>query len=117
MTVLQLIDVRAVYSTYQKTITIGTTGRTLIVENPKSKESKYLASYALSQPTFDNHIASDDQYVDLSLITTIMSTKQIHDRSVSTASLDSNNKFTAVTYAVLTEFDLDGYQNIIIRKW
>lgn len=115
-TILQLIDVRAAYSNFTKTFELSTHGRTLIIENPKTRESAALVKYTSSVATADLPSGcggSNDRY-DVATIKTVMTIKQICDRMES--ELD-DNEFTAVLYAVIDSFDLDGIGKIFTRKW
>lgn len=115
-TVLQLIDVRAAYSRYNSSIELSTHGRTIIIENPKTRETDALNTYMTSVSMADLPSCGIESVAnfDVASITTVMTIKQIHDRIES----DQNGEeFTAVLYAVIETFDLDGFGKIFARRW
>lgn len=116
LTVLQLIDVRAAYSPFSRSVELSTHGRTLIIENPKTRESTALLQYASSIPLADLPFGGSigSALIDLSSITTVMTIKQINDRMDSE---QSGEEFTAVLYALIETFDLDGFGRLFMRRW
>lgn len=45
-----------------------------------------------------------------------MTVRQIYDRIDGNLN-DDNDEFTAVLFAMITQFDLDGLSNVISKKW
>lgn len=114
-TVLQLIDVRAEYSTYSKAVELASNSRTLIVENPDTPESRSLKIVARNTPVTSADDGSGT--VDLASITTVMTCQQILDR-VDGDVIGNEDHFTAVLYAVVTRYDLDGTSSqVYSRRW
>lgn len=115
-TVLQLIDVRSTYSTYSKLVELSTNSRTLIVENPDSPESHSLQTFAQNSPVITYNAADESSGIDLASITTVMTCQQILDRTEADI-IGSDDHFTAVVYAVVTVYDLDGCSQVSSRRW
>lgn len=115
-TVLQLIDVRSAYSKFSKSVELSTHGRTLIIENPKTREFEALIAYLSTISLTDLPSGGNDSTAicDVAAITTVMTIKQIYDRMESE---QSGNEFTAVLYAIIETFDLDGFGKVFTRRW
>lgn len=112
-TVLQLIDVRSIFSTYSKMVELSTNSRTLIVENPDSVNSRTLKTFALNAPVNTYNESSE---INLASITTVMTCQQIIDR-IDAHIIGSDDYFTAVVYAVVSLYDLDGSNLVFSRRW
>lgn len=136
-TILLIIDVRVEFDQYYKSICLGMSGRTIITEDPAMEEADKLLIhvmktsthdtelvYSASSNTTDRKIAMSNEESSLSLsyffkastITSIMTVQQIVDRAEGDLKTEEDH-FTALCYAVITRFDLDGCSRIISRKW
>lgn len=115
-TVLQLIDVRSMYSTYSKMVELSTNSRTLIVEQPDCPESRNLRTFAQNALVTAYNAFDESETVDLSTITNVMTCQQIRDRSEADI-FGSEDHFTAVVFAVVTVYDLDGCSLVFSRRW
>lgn len=62
-TVLFLSDIRAEFSKFHKTVTLGIAGRTIIIENPLLKDAQALIHYVKTVPLgdIDNIISAPGQ--------------------------------------------------------
>lgn len=115
-TVLQLIDVRSEYSTYSKMVELSTNSRTLIVEQPDTPESRKLQTFAQNAPVHTYIAADHSETIDLASITTVMTCQQILDRTEAD-NIGSDDHFTAVVFAVVSVYDLDGCSLVFSRRW
>lgn len=113
-TVLQLVDVRVAYSKFSRSFELSTHGRTLIIENPKTRETESLNAFLSTVSMSDLPSGGVTSICEVSTITTVMTIKQIADRMESE---QSGDEFTAVLYAIIEAFDLDGFGKIFTRRW
>lgn len=105
------------YSTYSKMVELSTNSRTLIVEHPDSAEARSLKTFAQNAPMTTYNVADDtSETVDLASITTVMTCQQILDR-IEADIIGSEDHFTAVIFAVVTVYDLDGCSLVFTRRW
>ncbi|KAK7593096.1 hypothetical protein V9T40_007848 [Parthenolecanium corni] len=114
-TVLFLADVRVEWSDFRKAITLATTGKTVITENPSTTKAESLRNFLTAQPLqgtgkLDQII---NKYTDLSVINSVMSCEKIISKGRSGT---NSNEFTAVVYALLNFFDIDGPESFIATK-
>ncbi|KXJ84433.1 hypothetical protein RP20_CCG008952 [Aedes albopictus] len=113
-TVLLIMDVRIEYNQYHKSICLGMSGKTIITEDPAVEEADQLLLHVMRVPLSESDVAQSlfDGTVN---ITTIMTVQQILDRAEGDLK-GEEDQFTALCYAVISKFDLDGCSKIISRK-
>lgn len=111
-TILHLINVNFRYSEFHKTIVLVTQPRTIIVVDPKGERSSSLKDYAQNS----NLILTDFDTAepDLSTIKKVMSIQQICDQLDDTS---SDAVFYSLTYAMITQMDIDGWTPFYSRRW
>nr|XP_029724635.1 protein hold'em-like [Aedes albopictus] len=116
-TVLLIMDVRIEYNQYHKSICLGMSGKTIITEDPAVEEADQLLLHVMRVPLSESDVAQSlfDGSVDPVNITTIMTVQQILDRAEGDLK-GEEDQFTALCYAVISKFDLDGCSKIISRK-
>lgn len=124
---LQLIDVKMTYSTFSKSFEVHTGPRTLIVDHPETTETLRALLAHVNQNVPAAAAEMTDENIDLATITTVMTCQQIIDRingevegNVGSSTIiinERSNQFTAVLYAVVTKYDLDGTAQIVLRRW
>ncbi|KAH8396182.1 hypothetical protein KR222_004658 [Zaprionus bogoriensis] len=120
-TLLHLIDVRISHSQFHSCAVLSHASCTLIYENPlpQSLESQALRAFA-GQAT----LKGCDRYVQIDLdnlpapedIHTQMTVRQIYARAEGDMQDASSDHFTAVLYAMVTKFDIDGLTSCISRN-
>ncbi|CAG9767901.1 unnamed protein product [Ceutorhynchus assimilis] len=120
-TILFMTDLKIDWSNFGRAYMGKATTRTIVTENPASKEAKALFEYAQNAPieTFDlieqmvTSIPSSSSSID-----EIMSIRQVHDRINSCNEIKEGGKksFTVILYAFVTKLDLDGLSPILIVK-
>lgn len=111
-TTLHLINVRFKYSDFHKSNVLITQSRTIIIVDPESERSTSLKEYAQrSNLLFADF---DTPEPDLSTIKTVMSIRKIYDLLN-----DSSTEpiFYCLTYAVITQMDIDGWRPFYGRRW
>ncbi|XP_037939155.1 protein hold'em [Teleopsis dalmanni] len=116
-TILHLVDIKVSYSNFYKNTTLNITSCSLIYENPQGTEADQLQKFALTAPAnhFDLFAQIDNRNLpDPNNIINQMTVKQIYARTEGDLA-DKTDEFTAVLYAMVTRFDIDG-QSIIISK-
>lgn len=111
-TILHLINVNFKYSDFHKSIVLGTQSRTMIIVDPEGERSASLLHYAKNSLT--RLMDFDTSEPELSTIKTVMTIQQIIDRIED----DSNETvFYSLTYALITQMDIDGCTKIFSRRW
>ncbi|XP_021707220.1 protein hold'em [Aedes aegypti] len=117
-TVLLIMDVRIEYNQYHKSVCLGMSGKTIITEDPAVEEADQLLLHVMKAPLSESDFAqslSAAGTVDPMNITTVMTVQQILDRAEGDLK-GEEDQFTALCYAVVSRFDLDGCSKIISRK-
>ncbi|XP_065085636.1 protein hold'em [Ochlerotatus camptorhynchus] len=116
-TVLLIMDVRIEYNQYYKSICLGMSGKTIITEDPAIEEADQLLLQVMKMPLQESDITHSltSGTTDPVNITTIMTVQQIQDRAEGDLKGEEDS-FTALCYAVITKFDLDGCSKITSRK-
>ncbi|XP_055529864.1 protein hold'em [Wyeomyia smithii] len=116
-TVLLIMDVRVEFDQYYKTICLGMSGRTIITEDPAIEEADRLLIHAMKTSTLGSELlySTLSTNIDPSTITSVMTVQQIVDRAEGDLKTEEE-QFTALCYAVITRFDLDGCSKITSRK-
>ncbi|XP_054288214.1 meiosis-specific with OB domain-containing protein [Macrosteles quadrilineatus] len=114
-TVLFIADVKLDWNNYRKRICAAVTGRTVITENPDCPEAIQQRNHARTAPTVAvailDHLATN--FADPASISTVMSCNTVYSKAVSGEFGDS---FTALVYAAVIEFDLDGIYPLTATK-
>lgn len=90
--------------------------KTIITEDPKTPEAEALKKYAASAPIQSTAILDQaSRIVDVSQINSVMTTAQLLERAKDG---DQENKFTALLFAFVTQFDLDGpEERVVAQQW
>ncbi|XP_058061169.1 protein hold'em [Anopheles bellator] len=116
-TVLAIADARIEYSEYHKSIGLAIDRKTIVTQDPRVPEAGRLLQHAKTVPTNTVDVACSlsSGTVDPSTINTIMTVQQIMDRAVG-AHAGEEDEFTALCYAVITRFDLDGPEARIVSQ-
>lgn len=116
-TILLIMDVRVEFDQYYKTICLGINSRTIITEDPAIGEADRLLIHVMKTSSQDSdHVYSAlSNTTDPSTISSIMTVQQIVDRAEGDLKTEED-QFTALCYAVITKFDLDGCSRITSRK-
>ncbi|EDW66183.2 protein hold'em [Drosophila virilis] len=120
-TLLHLIDVRLSHSQFYGCPVLSLASCTLIYEQPlpQSVECQALLTFAASTPlqTYDIFAQTDlEQLPAAEHIQTQMSVRQIYARAEGELQDATSEHFTAVLYALVTKFDLDGLAASISKK-
>lgn len=111
-TVLHLINVSFKYSDFHKSIALSTLSRTVIVVDPKGERSASLKDYAQNSTLILSDF--DTSEPDLSTIKTVMTIQDIIDRLDDAT---SEPVFYSLTYALITQLDIDGWTFFSSRRW
>lgn len=111
-TILHLINVGFKYSDFHKSIVLVALSRTIIVVDPIGERATSLRQYTKNSTLILSDI--DTSEPDLSTIQTVMTIQQIIDRLNDPA---SDSVFYSLTYAIVTQMDLDGCTLISSRRW
>ncbi|XP_053688808.1 meiosis-specific with OB domain-containing protein [Sabethes cyaneus] len=116
-TILMIMDVRVEFDQFHKVICLGMSGRTIITEDPAIEEADKLLIYVMKTSTQDSELAYSalSSTVDPSTITSVMTVQQIVDRAEGDLKTEED-QFTALCYALITKFDLDGCSRVTSRK-
>lgn len=111
-TTLHLVNVAFKYSEYNRSNVLVYQSRTIIIVDPIGERCTSLKEYA--QTT--NLILSDFETAepDLTTIKTVMSLRQITDRANDPS---SDAVFYCLTYAMVTQMDIDGWTQFYSRRW
>ncbi|KAL0272009.1 UNVERIFIED_CONTAM: hypothetical protein PYX00_005147 [Menopon gallinae] len=108
-TVIFFADVRLEYSEFRQSVVAVITSRTVITENPSTIEAQSLREYAENVPLQPiavlDHLSQSVS--EPFAINTLMTTAQITEKAWSSND-NSDNRFTALLYAVITSLDIDG---------
>ncbi|EDX02325.2 protein hold'em [Drosophila yakuba] len=120
-TVLHLVDVRVSYSNFHRCPVLSHSNCTLICENPEvaGEDCRLLLAFAATVPlrSFSGCGQAElDNLPAVASIQTQMTVKQIYSRAEGELRDPSMHQFTAVLYAMVTKFDLDGLTSHISRK-
>ncbi|XP_052861429.1 protein hold'em [Anopheles cruzii] len=117
-TVLAIADARIEYSEYHKSIGLTIDRKTIVTQDPRGPEAGRLLQHAKTVPTntVDVAYSLSSGTVDPSTINTIMTVQQIMDRAVGAYGTGEEDEFTALCYAVITRFDLDGPEARIVSQ-
>ncbi|ALC48614.1 hdm [Drosophila busckii] len=120
-TLLHLIDVRVAHSTYQGCPVLSYTSCTLIYEQPlpQSPECQQLLAFATNMPlpSFDMPGPTNvDQLPAAHEIQVPMTVRQIYARAEGELQSSTSEQFTAVLYAMVTKFDIDGFSSCFSKK-
>ncbi|KAK9502767.1 hypothetical protein O3M35_011477 [Rhynocoris fuscipes] len=114
-TVLFMSDIRVSWNTFKRCM-CGTIGiKSIITENPSTREAKSLANYASSAPLQSQDII-DNMAANMPNPETIVNVMSCFSVIKQAFSGESSECFTALVYAVVHEFDLDGLQNVVNSK-
>ncbi|KAJ9578528.1 hypothetical protein L9F63_005257 [Diploptera punctata] len=120
-TVLFIADIRVDWNSYRRGMAATEGPRTIITENPDTIEAQTLRSYALTAPIKASAILAQlaNSIPDPSTINNVMTVQQVLDRA-SAGSTDhsggDDSQFTALLYALVTHYDLDGCSRITLTK-
>ncbi|KAM8721023.1 hypothetical protein ACLKA7_006971 [Drosophila subpalustris] len=120
-TMLHLIDVRISHSQYYACPVLSHASCTLIYENPlpKSPDCQALLAFAATAPlkTYDLFAQTDlDNLPAAEQIQTQMTVQQIYARAEGELQDTTSEHFTAVLYAMVSKFDIDGLTNCINKN-
>ncbi|XP_017869982.1 PREDICTED: protein hold'em [Drosophila arizonae] len=120
-TILHLIDVRLSHSQFYGCPVLSHASCTLIYEQPQpqSAECQALLAFAASTPlkSFDMFAQIDvEQLPAAEHIQTQMSVRQIYARAEGELQDATSDQFTAVLYAMVSKFDIDGLATSINKK-
>ncbi|KAI5716698.1 hypothetical protein M8J76_010820 [Diaphorina citri] len=110
-TVLFMSDVNLSYNEYRKCWCLSTSSKTIITENPETTSGRALKEFAKSAP-LDAKSVMMQLINTLTQISTILSCKSIMDK----CSQSCADNFSALVYAVITEYDLDGPKKLVFSK-
>lgn len=111
-TVLHLINVGYKYSTFRKSIVLTTRSRTIIIDDPTCDLSKSMKEFGQSSALILTEL--DYCEPDLSTIKTVMSIHQIVTRLNDPS---SESVFYSLTYAMVTQLNIDGWSPFYSRRW
>ncbi|KAK6637970.1 hypothetical protein RUM44_008394 [Polyplax serrata] len=114
-TIIFFADVRLEWDNYRSAATANITARTVVTENPKTKEAIALRNYAKTAPIQPTAVLEyfAQNFVDANTINTVMTTAQILDKAYSRSSM---SHFTALLYVCITHMDLDGSETVTTFK-
>lgn len=129
-TVLQLVDVRTAYSAFRRCVELSSHGRTLIVEDPNTREANHLRQIVRLMPPETMTKPGDGQQpwaaattIDLSAIRTVMTVRQVQELMEESAGYaagvveNTNSEFTALLFVVIAALDLDGCSDsVVVRR-
>lgn len=106
-TILQLVDVRFEYSTFERSTVLSITSRTIIIENPvNSSRSSEILAY-IHELSLDKISALKNNYEKSSIpgaaIKDVMSVKRIRVE----IERDPTKEIAAIVYGVITKFDIN----------
>lgn len=105
-TVLHLVDVRAEFSEYERTIVLSITSKTIIIENPRqsSRYAEMMAHIHLLDTDKYNQLKSVEPVASISLssFNEVMSVQRILDQ----IERDPVQEIHAIVYGVVTRFEL-----------
>lgn len=111
-TTLHLINVGYKYVDFYKSIALSTLSRTIIVADPIGDRCTSLKDYARHSTLILSDF--DTTEPDLSTITTVMTIQQIISRLNDSS---SDAVFYSLTYAMITQLDIDGCTLFYSRRW
>uniref|UniRef100_A0A1B0D4X2 MEIOB-like N-terminal domain-containing protein n=1 Tax=Phlebotomus papatasi TaxID=29031 RepID=A0A1B0D4X2_PHLPP len=114
-TCLILYDIKSDYSSFYRAVTLNFTSRTLITENIQVSEAKELIAYAATVPPLEKFSFESTDLPIPEEIRTVMTVQQILDRAEGHL-ISNEEQFTALVYAVITKFDLDGFGRIVTER-
>ncbi|XP_030752470.1 meiosis-specific with OB domain-containing protein [Sitophilus oryzae] len=118
--ILFFTDVKIEWSSFLQAYVAKTTGRTILTENPISKDGESLFEYAQTAPieTFDIVAQLIASVPTSTLNDDILSVKQLQDRinSLLDSKLSGNKSFTATVLAFVSHLDLDGLSQTLLIK-
>uniref|UniRef100_A0A8D9F6J0 Meiosis-specific with OB domain-containing protein n=1 Tax=Cacopsylla melanoneura TaxID=428564 RepID=A0A8D9F6J0_9HEMI len=113
-TVLFIADVNLSYNEYRKAWTLSSGPKTVFTPNPETSSGRVLREFAKGAPLDAKSVMQTlVNTCDVSQINTILSCKSILDKINSLSCVDH---FSAIVYAVVTEYDLDGPNKLVITK-
>lgn len=113
-TILFLSDVRVDFSEYLKSIALCVSSRTIILDDPIHQNAVVLKQYAESVP-ISNFDLDKFGTPDLATIIHVMTAQKLYDLSEN--GLESaEEQFTALVYATVTRFDIDGDDSKVICR-
>ncbi|XP_050438704.1 meiosis-specific with OB domain-containing protein [Adelges cooleyi] len=112
-TILFLADVRLDWSEFKENMIAIVTGKTIITENPCTKEAEALRNFSeLCSIGPITTINTTFVVPDVETIVNIMSCKNIKK----TCNIQGMQEFTALVYAVISKFDIDGLTSFVYTK-
>ncbi|XP_075225582.1 meiosis specific with OB domains hold'em [Lycorma delicatula] len=113
-TVLFIANLRVDWNEYKKAMTGTVTSRTIITENPSTTEANALKNFARTAPVKPRAVLTQlaTNYPDPNSITNIMSCRSVWEKAM-TGGCDN---FTALVYAALHDFDIDGLKPVSVTK-
>ncbi|XP_040168849.1 meiosis-specific with OB domain-containing protein [Anopheles arabiensis] len=116
-TTLLIVDARAEFNAYYKTICLAVDRKTIITQEPAVPQLASLLNHARSIPTQEIDVVCSlaSGSVDPSTINTVMTVQQILDRTEGDL-VQEEDQFTALCYAVITRFDLDGCSRLVSER-
>ncbi|XP_014278474.1 meiosis-specific with OB domain-containing protein [Halyomorpha halys] len=114
-TVLFLSDVRVEWSEFRKAMVATITSRSVVTENPSTREAAILASFALTVPIQTPQLVDNiaNTIIEPETIVNVMSCASVIRQAWSGESSDS---FTALVFAVIQAFDLDGFKSVVVSR-
>ncbi|GAB0099985.1 Protein hold'em [Sergentomyia squamirostris] len=114
-TCLTLYDIKSNYSSFHHAVTLTYCSRTLIAENVDIPEAVDLKAYAVTVPPLNKFAFDSKELPKADEIHCVMTVQQVFDRTC--GSLATNEEqFTAVIYAVISKFDLDGCSSAVTER-
>ncbi|XP_062139998.1 protein hold'em [Drosophila sulfurigaster albostrigata] len=120
-TLLHLIDVRVAHSQFHGCSVLSHASCTLIYENPEptSPEAQALLAFAAKTPLNSFELCAQSDVENLppaAEIQTQMTVRQIYARAEGELQDSTSEHFTAVLYAMVSKFDIDGLGTSINKK-
>ncbi|CAH1109944.1 unnamed protein product [Psylliodes chrysocephalus] len=114
-TALFMTDLKIAWSNFQRQFIAKVTGRTIVTENPESKEAQKLLIYAKMAPieTFDILDQLITSLPNPNTIQDVMTVRQVHDKM---NIFSAEKQFTVLLYSFISEFDLDGLSRTLLIK-
>ncbi|XP_031636680.1 protein hold'em-like [Contarinia nasturtii] len=105
-TILQLVDIRFEYSSFERSTVLSITSRTIIIENPanSSRSNEIMAHiHSISVEKYNELKSNKQKSIGPDAIKDVMSVHRIRDEM----ERDPTKEIAAIVYGVITKFDIN----------
>ncbi|XP_014242888.2 meiosis-specific with OB domain-containing protein [Cimex lectularius] len=113
-TILFLSDIKIKWNAFRRSLYGDIGPRTIVTENPDTKEAMALAQFASTAPL--QPVAIVDMLAELMPLPETINNVMSCEAVINHARYGNNEKFTALVYALVESFDIDGITPIISSK-